>query len=229
MSYYWNEALSAVYREACNKPQAVDELVKNKTVVGYLRVSEPVARHDASFECAAWWVDTVSATGVFEVTVVREYHSKELRFQATLPATIVADNFQALWGGVAIGDGYDTKQNAGKPARYPTVVHESIVNGVCKSSHSDGGGNKWAILPEFWPVFETFAREELEKAIAYLPIPLDEFKHEGDGNHRKNVTQLAYAGDKISRWGRAVDEIARHVGYGTEYFYKNNTFVPVKE
>lgn len=233
-----DETLCAPYREICKKQSPLKALQDNGTVVGYVRISEPVKHHDATFECAAWWIDSVSSTGVFPVYVGQNYHSPhEFYFFAELPATVVEDSFQALWCGVGIGKGYDTKQNAGKPARNITVK-KNLKEGVCQSTHSDDGGNKWAILPEFWDLVEQHARLELDKAIVYYPIALNSFQKEGYGHLDSCLTQLGYAGEKIHKCEEVLTEVRRKTGRGNGepltrsnvcYFEQNNTFLPPAE
>ena len=42
-------------------------------VVGKVLVLKPIKHHDATFETAAWWEDTVSDTGVFDVKLKLNY------------------------------------------------------------------------------------------------------------------------------------------------------------
>ncbi len=77
-------------------------------------------------------------------------------------------------------------------------------------------------------------RKKLAEAIAYLPIPLEEFQQEGDGKYFSRLTQLGYAGEKLHKAQTVVYEIARAIESrherlqrgSSDYFEHNTTFVP---
>jgi hypothetical protein len=81
------------------------------TVVGTITVGEGVEREER-YEYAAWYTRVLLTPGVYEV---RAYHN---RFVAEIPGVVLSDNFQSYFGGVAIGERYDSAQNAGKPFSY---------------------------------------------------------------------------------------------------------------
>ena len=93
-------------------------MMPSNTPCGFYRLAETTVFHYAGYECAAWWQDIRVAPGDYPVTLYKDASSSSLRFFVELPGTIVADNFQSLWGGVPIGDSYDNSQNAGKPGSY---------------------------------------------------------------------------------------------------------------
>jgi hypothetical protein len=93
-------------------------LIPSHTPCGFYRLAETTVFHYAGYECAAWWQDVLVAAGDYPVTLYKDATSNSLRFFVKLPGTIVADNFQSLWGGVPIGDAYNTGQNAGKLGSY---------------------------------------------------------------------------------------------------------------
>lgn len=93
-------------------------MMPSNTPCGFYRLAETTVFHYAGYECAAWWQDIRVAAGDYPVTLYKDASSNSVRFFVELPGTIVADNFQSLWGGVPIGDAYNTAQNAGKPASY---------------------------------------------------------------------------------------------------------------
>lgn len=83
---------------------------------GSYHLAETTVFHYAGYECAAWWRDTLVPAGDYPVFGYRQGSS--IHFTADLAGTITEDNFQSLWCGTPIGDGYNCKQNAGKPSTY---------------------------------------------------------------------------------------------------------------
>jgi hypothetical protein len=93
---------------------------------GTYRVAETIVKHYAGYECAAWWQDIEVAAGEYPVYAhIEQGHVK--RFVVTLPGVIVEDNFQSLFGGMPIGNSYDTKKNAGGAAHYHIQMHDYVV------------------------------------------------------------------------------------------------------
>jgi hypothetical protein len=81
-------------------------------------ITEPIEITDASYECAAWWKTMRSDVGSFELKYCKPEAYRPGYYIATLPASVVADNFQSLYCGNAIGRAYDTKQNAGQRCEF---------------------------------------------------------------------------------------------------------------
>jgi hypothetical protein len=101
---------------------------------GTYRVAEKKVYHYAGYECAAWSQDVEVAAGDYPVVALVE-GSHVKYFLVTLPGVIVEDFFPSLFGGMAIGKPYDTKQNAGKSATYRIqcddyIVFQSIARGL---------------------------------------------------------------------------------------------------
>jgi hypothetical protein len=60
----------------------------------------------------------------------------------SLPGVVVADNFQSLWGGTPIGEGYNEEQNAGKQRSYH--IHGRDYE-VFQSINDRGNPSPWLI------------------------------------------------------------------------------------
>lgn len=72
-----------------------------------------------TYECAAWYTNYTSTACEVEITdKPHPYDYGRKVYRATVPAVIVDDYFQSLFGGCAVGAAYDTKQNAGKPGEF---------------------------------------------------------------------------------------------------------------
>jgi len=108
---------------------------------GTFRVSEPTVYHYAGYECAAWWRDIRVEPGEYPVEAQIE-HGRVKHFLARLQGTIVADNFQSLYCGVAIGKSYDEKQNEGKAVVYPICPSDYSVFQTLKE---EGSAAPWQI------------------------------------------------------------------------------------
>jgi hypothetical protein len=109
-------------------------------------VSESTVYHYAGYECAAWWRDVRVEAGDYPVFVYLD--GSTLRFSVKLPGVLVADNFQSLFCGNAIGKGYDETQNAGKPDSYS--IHSQ--NYCVFASLKDGENSPWRIDLSLLPI-----------------------------------------------------------------------------
>lgn len=112
--------------------------MQNGILCGSYRVFEQTEFTNSSYECAAWWRTINVGPGDYPVYAHAWGSSVELC--ARLSGSIVGDNFQSLWGGVAIGEPYDGKQNAGKPATH--TLHWRDYD-VFASMHRDGERSPW--------------------------------------------------------------------------------------
>lgn len=202
------------------------------TVVGKVQVNKPAERDDRGFECAAWWEKSVSATGMFDVVLVRDYHNRDrFFFTASLPATVVEDNFQSLFCGNRIGDAYDTKKNAGRTTR-DIAITKDLVKGCTESSAHGECDQKWAILPHVWQAVVDRLRDQAERYGEYVAYCFAEWKTEGDGKYNAKLTQLGYAGEQLKKCCEGADEVKRsiefreeHMKRGKNYFEENNPFL----
>ena len=71
---------------------------------------------EQSFEVAAWSETWVLDQGTYELTrqTKQEHGRTVVTYTAQIPSTLESDYFQSLFGGLACGKAYDSKQNAGK-------------------------------------------------------------------------------------------------------------------
>ena len=121
------------------------ELLKIGTVT--IKEGETVTRH---FECAAWYEEILLTPGRYDVTTDGNY------VFYTVPGTILEDNFQSYFGGVAFGKGYDTDQTHGNPPTYTAVIDNYCV----ASAIFEGRGNI-ELLPEYSAKEHHFTYEDL--------------------------------------------------------------------
>jgi hypothetical protein len=114
--------------------------MQNGILCGSYRVFEKTEYLKNDYECAAWWRKINVEQG--EYPVHGYLQGSSLHFYAQLNGTIVADNFQSLWGGVAIGKSYDETQNTGKAATYCVFGRDYEV---FASMHKEGDHSPWKI------------------------------------------------------------------------------------
>lgn len=84
--------------------------------VGKIRMKRPASRTQ-HYECAAWYQDSVSNLGVFDLKLVEDRHSHDISLAASLPATVSSNSFQSQFGGVPCGKAYDSEKDSGKVER----------------------------------------------------------------------------------------------------------------
>lgn len=113
---------------------------------GTYRVRETTVYHYAGYECAAWWRDVQVEAGDYPAFVYRD--GSTLRFSVSLPGFIVADNFQSLFCGNAIGKGYDETQNSGNTSTYGIHSQDYCVFASLK----DGENSPWQIDLSLLPI-----------------------------------------------------------------------------
>lgn len=82
-----------------------------------IRVSEPISNRRTGYECAAWWQESISDTGEFEIKLQKGLGG-EPHYTVLFPATVTKDNFQSLWCGNMIGKPYNETQNAGQRTEF---------------------------------------------------------------------------------------------------------------
>jgi len=120
--------------------------------VGFYVLSEPTefVKH---YECAAWSCTVIVAPGRYPVWAeiengkVKDYPG----LMVTMPATVVEDYFQSLFGGNAIGKAYDRKQNAGKADTFSTSVY---AHSAAEDILTKGEASRWQL--------DGFAAERIE-------------------------------------------------------------------
>jgi len=114
--------------------------VETRILCGSYRVSERTEFLNNGYECAAWWTKISVEAGDYPVHGYLQGSS--LHLYASLEGVIVEDNFQSLWGGVAFGQPYDQRQNAGKPATYSVFGRDYEA---FASIHRMGDQSPWKI------------------------------------------------------------------------------------
>jgi len=193
-----------------------NEIVRDLTgqTVGKIRIKQPV-EHTQHYECAAWYQNSVSGLGVFDLKLVEDYHSPhDIYLVASLPATITTNYFQSLWGGVAIGKSYDIRRDTGNEAP-PIARRISVLEAVLNTGVTpDGKEFDVFVDPEYWSDFIVHYRAELDKAVKYAQSCTEVFQQTGDGGEfRSNLTQMGYACEQVKKLTKTIDELERKRGY----------------
>lgn len=199
-------------------------------VVGKVRVSAPQEYHDAGYECAAWWEDRVSTTGVFDVIIGHDPHEKNrIFFFARIPATVKADFFPALWCGNLIGDPYDTTKNAGNRCADVIITIAALEGVLCaERSGDDEKGLKWAILPECWDMVKGYCAALLMKYRAYYAYASHVYENDAPDKWLSQLSQVGHACEHIRKAADGIRRIHDAQRYraerSTDYFTINNPF-----
>ena len=105
------------------------------------------------YECAAWWEKVHIEAGRYPLYVYDRTFTDdgELRSNGAythMEGVLVSDNKQSLFYGCPIGEPYDEKKNAGKPASHGGFYYLfSIAEDVLNVNHCRSG--RFELLPEY--------------------------------------------------------------------------------
>ncbi len=204
----------------------IKDFINNQ--VGFIRVNKPIVYVDNQFECAAWWEERTSKTGIYPLLLQKaNYYSNDYNVVADVPGVITNDYFPSLWGGVAISNKpYETKY-VGQESR-PIKVGSSLTEAILKTSNSPGSDIDYYIDFEFYKMYISNRKEELRKA--YNELPACMFKYmQGDDKHYSNLGMVRHYSDRIVYVAREIENLSRAVDYLEEEndmwrkLYKQNT------
>ena len=195
--------------------------------VGWVRINKPLVNHNNGYECAAWWQQETSTTGVFPLILRMgdyDYHGR-CSASAAIPAKVTDCYFGALWGGVAIGK-YDKSSDIGRDA---TVYFRVSLPELIETTGSPRLEDKdYAPIWDHVPTIITYWKD---RALFWLEAANNKMK-EGDHSAGSYGTMGAYA-KWAGEYGKEVEEMNRHLGYMTEkhdswrkLFAKNFDWIP---
>lgn len=121
-----------------------------KKQIGWYTVKEPETFTNL-FECAAWYEEVLVQPGRYELFAdiygVRDDGAIECRTSsayASLPGTIISDDFGARFCGMPIGN-YEHSKNAGKPSSHTVMPYlYSVAESVLTNADTP-----YELLPEY--------------------------------------------------------------------------------
>lgn len=188
----------------------LQELVNKK--IGTVVVETPVEYTDQSFECAAWWESSIAGSGTFDAFLREDPHNKGRYYvTAELPATITADFFPSLWGGSLIGKPYDSKENAGKPARRAIRLRTELPEAICNScTICKPDGRHWEIDKEVWRVAEAYYREKVKRDGESMANYFAKWQAGPEDRFLSKIGMVGYAAGQVAKYVKAVEVISRH-------------------
>ncbi len=180
--------------------------------IGWLRLVKPATNHRASYECAAWWQDEESETGIFPLILCEDRFNKGRFFSvATVPAKVTDCYFGSLWCGNAIGK-YDKTADLNREATiYVTIQLPELVHTTGSATGNRDYAPDWLIVPSVIAHYETRAAE----CLAYAQTSFAEPLREGNKIEWKFDT-LHHAAQWVADHAKAVSDMRRELGYMTE-------------
>lgn len=208
--------------------RSVDHL--NPILVGAVQVNKSFVYTEHNYECAAWWEERTSDTGVFPVYLTRSYsYPKNLLLTAHIEGKVTNDYFPALWGGVSLSNKPYTPKNLGQKR---TILHSvSVEEAIEKTGNSPGADFDWFILPAWWYMFVNEANAELKRAYESLPEYWEEFQSlspESFRNdmfgcdyaegYRSRISMVAHFGKTLEKWARRLEKIS----YCSQYWRRSS-------
>ena len=181
------------------------------TQVGWVRINTPIVYTNKSYECAAWWQESTSDTGVFPLFLrQKDRYSVDFIVVADIPATVTDDYFPALWGGVAISNEPYKPKYIGKESK--VSVSSSLMDAIQNTGVIPGRDVDWYVNPEIWKQYIQNREEELRAAYADLPKWWAEYNAEEDEYHSR-VGMVAHVAEHIVQYSREIQCLYRAVGY----------------
>lgn len=120
------------------------------TEIGKVSINSPIKFRDQSYECAAWWEERLSTTGVFPLLLKKVNHyTDDYVVYAEIPAVVTDEYFPALFHGVAVGTSPYKPSRIGQQTR-PVKVQESLVKAILLSGRSTSPDIDWYIDRKHW-------------------------------------------------------------------------------
>jgi hypothetical protein len=183
------------------RPESYSSVVVG-TVIGAVRVNQPHVYRNDSYECAAWWEERTSETGIFLVRLAQApFHPHYLSCVATLPAKVTNDWFPGLWCGVSISNEPYKPKHIGEAREIKIGI--DLVEAIEQTGRSPSPESKfeWYMAPEFWHVPLWEAERELNRSYDRLPEFWNEYR---SGEHELAMMKRAHP--PYSRWSQRLED-----------------------
>ncbi len=201
--------------------------------IGFVRINKPIIYTDQNYECAAWWEERTSETGVFPLLLrpANDLYPErlELDVSASVPAVVSNDYFPALWGGVPVSSSPYKPKNIGRKSSI--IVKRALVQAIIDTGNSQSDTD-WYVNPDLWPLVIKDQEKELVKVYNDLPKWWDEYKS-GDDEYHSRVGMVGYFGNMLRSLSKDIKDLYRVLGYLQEkspmwrrLHIKNTAWIP---
>lgn len=180
--------------------------------------------HDANYACAAWWQQRHVAAGTYDATVTADIYGRP-RAVATLPATIVDEDFGARFGGMPIV-GAPQRKRTGEATTHRLVLEAAGIAKIARDGGrpDDRGICWWVELDGLWqPTERSYmstehvlstaprcqhcdepvrraSRSERDAASDTAPDDLPEYLHVADGQDERCYASYPPRSDANPGW-----------------------------
>ncbi len=192
------------------------------TVVGKIAIRKPQVYTDRGYECAAWWEERTSITGIFPLTLVYDARNERLTVNADVPAHVSDDYFPALFAGNSFGTRPTAKQHVGEARTIQMAC--DMVDAIKNTGWGYGGARpdvEWFVGKEFWSIAVEHHTQRLHRAYNDLPRWWSEYVA-GEDEYFSRVGMVAYFGKIIAESGEILRELQERI-QRTE----TSTFLPL--
>jgi hypothetical protein len=191
-------------------------------VVGKVLILEPIKDRNSSYECAAWWEETVSDTGVFDVKLNLNYLYPDNHpiVYASIPSTVTDDYFPAMYGGVSVSRTPYKPKHLGE--RRKLGLSMPLYDAILQSGNSPAH-RRWVIPHgELWSLCEQDMRARVVRYAEAFPAAYAKWLAEGDGSYVGNLSMVGAYGGWIAEWEDRLTKLLRHMEFKTWDSYPQN-------
>jgi len=183
-----------------------------KTVVGYVRVNQSWINHNNNYECAAWWEDSETQEGVYELTLEQNYFVPyHLRLDAKINAVVVDDFFPSLFGGVATSQNPYVSKRVGEKR----IINKSfdIIDAIEKTGQSKSSDFDFCINPLIIDAVIESAKETLNNYKDSFNNYWLLYKSDGYGEYNKNISMIQHTSKNVADLAKAIDLLLTKKNY----------------
>lgn len=184
--------------------------------VGFVRINEPIVFTYSGYECAAWWEQRTSTTGVFPLILrKKDKYSNDFIVEAMIPAVVTDDFFPALWGGVSVSNKpYVSKSIGMKCSDISATI--DLIEAIKHTGNIPGESTRdWYINPEIWELVIKNREQEIVKAYTELPKWWAQYQA-GEDKFHSRVGMVGHFGEMLVRYSKEIQELYRLSGYLNE-------------
>jgi len=180
--------------------------------VGFVQVNKSVVYTDNHYECAAWWEERTSKTGVFPLTIQNPSstnYSKDIVVVANIPGIVTNDYFPALFGGVCVSTQPYKPKYIGQASR-PIIISSNFTKAIMLTGNSPGNDIDWYVNPEIWDEYVSYLRGCMNEEYAYLAQSWDKNMHNSESS---TLDSVMYSSKRLSQYAKDIGDVSRQIGY----------------
>lgn len=181
-------------------------------VVGMVQIVEPFTRHNASYECAAWWEDMQAVPGIYPLVLKERAHSQgEIHLVAQVDAKVIDDYFPSLWAGSAIG----TTPYKAKHTGEDRIIHVAYTISEAMEATSNSPDSKTKNLflaKEYWQTFIDEATASFNDCCKDFPKWYEVYASD-ETRKPYSIGMVAHVAAEITALGRDIEAMERSLGY----------------